>query len=170
MAPRTRNKKKTKQITLPIQMGDDFGRPSGTATTIAGPSLAPMPAPNQCRRSPCHQNDDGATNIAHNSDTCQVDHNLPRFEVIESDDESEDCTTSSEEVESEEAPPVDEVMSTTPRQPITASSPTVPTVSTTSANDKFFKLENILLGVNAALERNQESELNKFCLLLGSLE
>ena len=77
-------------------------RPPGSATTIAGPSLAPMPAPNQHRCSPRHQNDNGATNIVCNSDVCQVDHNPPRFEVIESDDESEDCTMSSEEVESEE--------------------------------------------------------------------
>jgi len=72
----------------------------------------------------------------------------------------------------EEAPPVDEAMPTTSRQPIAASSPTVPTVSTTSANDEFFKKlsENILLGVNTAFEKNQESELSKFCLLLGSLE
>ena len=58
------------------------------------------------------------------------------------------------------------------QQPITTSSPTVPTVSTTSANDEFFKKlsENILLGVNAAFEKNRESELSKFRLLLGSLE
>jgi len=39
-------------------------------------------------------------------------------------------------------------------------------------NDKFFKKlsENILLGVNAAFEKNRESELSTFCLLLGSLE
>ena len=153
-------------------MGDDFGRPPGSATTIAGPSLAPTPAPNQRRHLPRHQNDDGATNIARNSDARQVDHNPPRFEVIESDDESEDRTTSSEEVESKETPPVDEAMPTTSWQPIAASSPMAPTVSTISANDKFFKKfsENILLGVNATFERNQESELNKFHLLLGSLE
>ena len=90
MAPRTRNKKKTKRITSPMQRGDDFGRPPGSATTIAGPSLAPMPAPNQCRCSPRYHNDDGATNIVHNSDVHQVDHHPPRFEVIESDDKSED--------------------------------------------------------------------------------
>ena len=102
----------------------------------------------------------------------QVDHNPPRFEVIESDNKSEDHTTSSEEAESEETPPVDEATPTTSRQPITASSPMAPTVSTISANDEFFKKlsENILLGVNATFERNQESELNKFRLLLGSLE
>ena len=101
-----------------------------------------------------------------------MDHHPPRFEVIESDDESEDHTTSSEEAESEETPPADEAMSTTSRQPIAASSPMAPTVSTISANDEFFKklLENILLGMNATFERNQESELNKFHLLLGSLE
>ena len=155
-----------------MQIGNDFGRPPGSATTIAGPSLAPTPAPNQCRRSPHHQNGDGTTNIARNSDTRQMDHHPPRFEVIESDDESEDHTTSSEEAELEETPPVDEVMPTTSRQPITAGSPTAPTVSTISANDEFFtKLsENILLGMNTAFERNQESELNKFRLLLGSLE
>jgi hypothetical protein len=49
-------------------MGNDFGRPPGTATTIAGPSLALMPVPNQHRHSPHHQNDDGTTNITHNSD------------------------------------------------------------------------------------------------------
>ena len=123
----------------PMQMGDNFGRPPGTATTIAGPSLAPTPAPNQHRRQPCHQNDDGATNIACNLDAHQVDRNLPRFEVIESDDKSEDRTTSSEEVESEEAPPVDEAMPTMLRQPIAANSPMVPTVCTISANDEFFK-------------------------------
>jgi len=55
---------------------------------------------------------------------------------------------------------------------LATSSPTVPTVSTTSVNDKFFKKlsENILLGVNAAFEKNRESELSTFCLLLGSLE
>ena len=101
-----------------------------------------------------------------------MDHNPPRFEIIESDDESDDHTMSSEEVELEEAPPVDEAMPTMLQQPITTSSPTVPTVSTTSANDKFFKKlsENILLGVNAAFEKNRESELSKFRLLLGSLE
>ena len=83
-----------------------------------------------------------------------MDRNLPRFEVIESDDKSEDRTTSSEEVESEEAPPVDEAMPTMLRQPIAANSPMVPTVCTISANDEFFKKlsENILLGVNAAFE------------------
>ena len=150
-------------------MGDNFGRPPGSATTIAGPSLAPMWALNQHRHLPHHQNDDGATNIMH---ARQVDHNPPRFEVIESDDKSEDCTTSSEEVELEETPPVDEVTPTTLWQPTAASSPMVPTVSTISANDEFFKKlsENILLGVNTAFERNQESELNKFHLLLGLLE
>ena len=97
---------------MPTQIGDDFGRPPGSATTIAGPSLAPTPAPNQRRRSPCHQNDDGTTNITHNLDARQVDHHPPRFEVIESDDESEDHTTSSEEAESEETPPADEAMPT----------------------------------------------------------
>ena len=113
-----------------------------------------------------------ATNIMRNSDARQVDHHPPRFEVIESDDESEDHTTSIEEAELEETPPADEAMPTTSRQPITASSPTAPTVSTISVNDEFFKKlsENILLGVNAAFERNQESELNKFHLLLGLLE
>ena len=96
-----------------MQRGNDFGRPPGPATTIAGPSLAPMPAPNQHRHLPCHQNDDGTTNIACNSDAHQVDHHPPRFEVIESDDESEDHTTSSEEAESEETPPVDEATPTT---------------------------------------------------------
>ena len=51
MAPRIRNKKKTKQITSPLQTGNDSGRPPGPATTIAGSSLAPTPAPNQRRRS-----------------------------------------------------------------------------------------------------------------------
>ena len=80
-----------------------------------------------------------------------MDHHPPRFEVIESDDESEDHTTSSEEAESEETSPIDEATPTTLQQPIAASSPMAPTVSTISANDKFFKklLENILLGVNA---------------------
>ena len=171
MAPRTRNKKKTKHIMSPMT-GDDFGRPPGLATTIAGPSLAPMPAPNQHRCSLCHQNDDGTTDITHNSDTCQVDHNPPRFEIIESDDESEDHTMSSEELELEEAPPVDEAMPTTLQQPIATSSPMVPTVSTTSVNDKFFKKlsKNILLGMNTAFERNHESELSMMHMLLGSLE
>ena len=147
-----------------MQTGDDSGRPPGPATTIAGTSLAPMPVPNQRRRSPHYHNDDGATNIACNSDACQVDHHPPRFEVIESDDKSEAQTTSIEEAESEETPPADEATPTTSRQPIAASSPMAPTVSTISANDKFFKKlsENILLGVNAAFERNQESELNSF--------
>ena len=122
-----------------MQIGNDFGRPPGSATTIAGPSLAPMPAPNQRRRSPRHQNDDGATKIVHNSDACQVDHHPPRFEVIESDDKSEDHTMSSEEAESEETPPVDEATSTMSQQPIAASSPMAPTVSTISVNDEFFK-------------------------------
>ena len=131
-----------------------------------------MPAPNQRRRSPRYHNDDSATNIMHNSDTRQVDHHPPRFEVIKSDDKSEDHTTSIEEAESEETPPADEATPTTSQQPIAASSPTAPTVSTISANDEFFKKlsENILLGMNAAFERNQESELNKFRLLLGSLK
>ena len=100
-----------------------------------------------------------------------MDHHPPRFEVIKSDSESEAQTTSIEEAESEETPPADEAAPTS-RQPIAASSPMAPTVSTISANDKFFKklLENILLGMNAAFERNQESELTKFCLLLGSLK
>ena len=46
MAPRTRNKKKSKQIMSPTQIGNDFGRPPSSATTIAGPSLAPTPVPN----------------------------------------------------------------------------------------------------------------------------
>ena len=172
MAPRTRNKKKSKQITLPTQIGDDFGRPPGAATTIAGPSLAPMPAPTQHRRSPRHQNDDGAMNFVPNADTCQVDNNPPRFKIIESDDKSGDHTTSSGELESEESPPVAEATPTMSQQPITTSSPMVPTVPTTSVNDEFFnKLsENILLGVNAAFEKNRKSELNMLCLLLGSLE
>ena len=156
---------------LPM-MGDDFGRPPGPATTIAGPSLAPMPAPNQRRRLPHHQNDNGTTDIACNSDTCQVDHNPPRFEISESDDKSEDHTMSSEELESEEAPPVDKAMPTTSWQPIATSSPTVPTVSITSVNDEFFKKlsENILLGVNTTFERNCESELSMMHMLLGSLK
>ena len=147
MAPRTRKEDQTNNVTN--ANGQRLWKTPGSATTIAGPSLAPMPAPNLRRRLPHHQNDDGATNIARNSDARQVDHNPPRFEVIESDDESEDRTTSSEEVESEETPPVDEATPTTSRQPITASSPMVPTVSTISANDEFFKKlsENILLGV-----------------------
>ena len=48
-----------------------------------------------------------------NTDAHQVDHNPPRFEIIESNDESDDHTVSSEEVELEEAPPVDEAMPTT---------------------------------------------------------
>ena len=99
-----------------------------------------------------------------NSDTHQVDHHPPRFEVIEFDDESEAQTTSIEEAELEETPPADEATPPMLWQPIATSSPMAPTVSTTSANDEFFKKlsENILLGVNAAFERNQESELNKF--------
>ena len=81
MAPRTRNKKKTKWITSPPQIGNNFGRPPGTATTIAGPSLAPTPVPNQRRCLPHHQNDNGATNIACNMDAHQVDHNPPRFKA-----------------------------------------------------------------------------------------
>ena len=172
MAPRIRNKKKTKQIMLPTQFGDDFGRPPGSAITIAGPSLAPMPVPTQHRHSPRHQNDNGAMNLVPNADTCQVDNNPPRFEIIESDNESGDHTMSSGELELEELPPVAEAMPTTLQQPIMTSSPMVPTVSTTSANDEFFnKLsENILLGVNTAFEKNRKSELNMLCLLLGSLE
>ena len=112
MAPRIRNKKKIKQITSSLQTGDDLGRPPGSATTIAGPSLAPTPAPNQHRRLPRYHNDDSATNIACNSDTRQVDHHPPRFEVIESDDESEAQTTSIEEAESKETPPADEATPT----------------------------------------------------------
>ena len=107
-----------------------------------------------------------------NTDTCQVDHNPPRFEIIESDNESDDHTMSSEELELEKAPPVDEVMPTMSQKPIATSSPMVPTVSTTSVNDEFFKKlsENILLGVNATFEKNRESELSTIHVLLGSLE
>ena len=95
-----------------MQRGNDFGRPPGSATTIAGPSLAPMPVPNQHRHLPHYHNDDITTNIARNSDTHQVDHHPPRFEVIESDDKSEDQTTSIEEAELEETPPADEATPT----------------------------------------------------------
>ena len=170
MAPRIRNKKKTKWITSPLQTGDDSGRPPGPATTInSRVFFSPNASAGICLVTTMT---DGATNIVHNSDARQVDHHPPRFEVIESDDKSEAQTMSIEEAESEETPPADEAMPTTSWQPITTSSPTAPTVSTTSANDEFFKKlsENILLGVNAAFERNQESELNKFRLLLGSLK
>ena len=103
----------TKKIKLPTQIGDnDYGRPPGTATTMAGPSLAPTPVPNQHRRSPHHQNDDGATNLMLNTDACQVDNNPPRFDLIESDDKTEDPAMTSEELESEELPPAAEAMPT----------------------------------------------------------
>ena len=82
MAPRIRNKKKTKRITLPLQAGDDSGRPPGPATTIAGSSLAPTPAPNQRRHSPRYHNDDSATNIVCNPDARQVDHHPPRLKSL----------------------------------------------------------------------------------------
>ena len=77
-------------------------------------------------------------NFVLNTDTCQVDNNPPKFEIIGSDNESEDHTMSSEELGLEEVPPVAKAMPTTSRQPIATSSPMVPTVSTTSVNDKFF--------------------------------
>ena len=92
MAPRIRNKKKSKQITLPTQIG--------------------TPVPTQHRRLPHHQNDDGTMNFALNMDTRQVDNNPPRFEIIGSDDKSGDHTTSSGELESEELPPVAEATPT----------------------------------------------------------
>ena len=82
-----------------------------------------MPVPNQRRHSPRYHNDNSATNIVRNSDARQVDHHPPRFEVIESDDESEAQTTSIEEAESEEMPPADEATPTTSRQPIATTPP-----------------------------------------------
>ena len=67
-------------------------------------------------------------NFAPNADTCQVDNNPPRFEIIESDNKSGDHTTSSGELESEESSPVAEAMPTMSQQPMTTSSPMVPTV------------------------------------------
>jgi len=47
-----------------------------------------------------------ATLVQH-ANTHQVDPNPPRFEIIESDDQSDDPTTSSEEAESVESPPAE---------------------------------------------------------------
>ena len=48
-----------------------------------------------------------APNVTRHANTHQVDQNPPRFELIESDEASDDSATSSEEVESEEAPPAE---------------------------------------------------------------
>ena len=115
MAPRVKNKKRMKQTKSPTQSGDNnYGRPPGTATTMAGHLLGPTPVLNPRRQSPCHQNDGGMSNL---EQTHQVDQNPPRFELIESDKPSDDPATSSKEVESEEAPPA-EVMPTTSQQPL----------------------------------------------------
>jgi hypothetical protein len=121
---------------------------------------------------PHHQNDGGVPTLAPTTDAHQVDHNPPRFELIQSDDESEALATSHEESESGESPPITDAMPTTSRNEITESSPTAPTVTTTYTNDEIFtKLyENILVGVNAAFEKNHEHEMEKLCLMLGLLE
>ena len=66
---------------------------------MAGPLLGPTPALNPRRRSPRHQNDEGAPNVARHANTHQVNQNPPRFELIESDEASDNSATSSEEVE-----------------------------------------------------------------------
>ena len=176
MAPRTRNKKPNKQFKSPTHAGDDnYGRPPGTATRRAGPSRAPTQALSECDHMPRHQNDGGAPTLAPTTDAHQVDHNPLRFKLIQSDDESEALATSREESESGETPPITDAtptMPTTSRNEITESSPTAPTVTTTITNDEIFtKLyQNILVGVNAAFEKNCEHEMEKLCLMLGSLE
>jgi hypothetical protein len=108
MAPRVKNKKRGKQTKSSTQLGDnDYGRPPGTATTMAGPPPGTMPVLNTCRRSPHHQNDAGMTTLVQHANTHQVDPNPPRFEIIKSDDQSDDPTTSSEEAESVESPPAE---------------------------------------------------------------
>ena len=161
MAPRTRNKKANKQIKSPTHAGDDdYGRPPGTATRRAGPSRALTQALSERDHTPRHQNDGSAPT----TDAHQVDHNPPRFELIQSDDESEALATSREESESGETPPITDATPTTSRNEITESSPTAPTVTTTYTNDEIFtKLyENILVGVNATFEK-------KLVALLGVL-
>ena len=173
MAPRTRNKKPNKQIKSPTHAGDDdYGRPPGTATRRAGPSRAPTRALSKRDHTPRHQNDGGVPTLAPTTDAHQVDHNPPRFELIQSDNESEALATSCEESESGESPPITDAMPTTSRNEITESSPTAPTVTTTYTNDEIFtKLyENILVGVNAAFEKNREHEMEKLHLMLGLLE
>ena len=167
MAPRTRNKKPNKQIKSPTHAGDnDYGRPPGTATRRAGPSRAPTLALSERDHMPHHQNDGGAPT----TDAHQVDHNPPRFELIQSDGESEALATSREESESGETPPITDAMPTTSRNEITEGSPTAPTVTTTYTNDEIFTKLYILVGVNAAFEKNREHEMEKLRLMLGLLE
>ena len=173
MAPRTRNKKPNKQIKLPTHAGDNnYGRPPGTATRRAGPSRAPTRALSEHDHTPHHRNDGGAPTLMPTADAHQVDHNPPRFELIQSDDESEALATSREESELGESPPITDATPTTSRKEITEGSPTAPTVTTTYTNDEIFtKLyENILVGMNAAFEKNRKHEMEKLCLMLGSLE
>ena len=80
---------------------------------MAGPFLGPTPALKPRRRMPRHQNDRGAPILAPTQDAHQVDHNPPRFELIPSDDKSEELTTSREESEPGESPPIAEAMPTT---------------------------------------------------------
>ena len=124
MAPRTRNKKPNKQIKLPTHAGDDdYGRPPGTATRRAGPSRAPMLALSEHDHMPRHQNDGSAPTLAPTTDAHQVDHNPPRFELIQSDDKSEALATSCEESESGETPPITDATPTMSRNEITEGSP-----------------------------------------------
>jgi hypothetical protein len=173
IAPRTRNTKPNKQIKSPTHAGnDDYGRPPGTATRRAGPSRAPTLALSERDHTPHHQNDSGAPTLAPTTDAHQVDHNPPRFELIQSDDESEALATSHKESELGETPPITDATPTTSRNEITEGSTTAPTVTTTYTNDEIFtKLyKNILVGVNAAFEKNRKHEMEKLCLMLGLLE
>ena len=117
---------------------DDYGRPPGTATRRAGPSRAPTQALSERDHMPHHQNDSGTPTLAPTTDAHQVDHNPPRFKLIQSDNKSEALATSRKESESGETPPITDATPTTSRNEITEGSPTAPTVATTFTNDEIF--------------------------------
>ena len=118
------------------------------------------------------------TILAQHASTRQVDPNPPRFEIIESDKDSEPSSTPSEEPESEESPPTkelhwaEEVMPTTSQPIIIDSSTTAPTVPTMTTNKEFLKELNETLNqsVNAAFEKDHKSNLSTLRLLLEALE
>ena len=145
--------------------------PQGLPLQWQGPPPGTMPVLNTCRRSPRHQNDAGTTTLVQHANTHQVDPNPPRFEIIKSDDQSDDPTTSSEEAESVESPPAD-VMPTTSRDPLANSSATATTVPTVPINeDLFVKLsESILQGVNALIENSREKNQSMLHSILESTE
>ena len=107
------------------------------------------------------------TTLVQHANTHQVDPNPPRFEIIKSDDQSDDPTTSSEEAESVESPPA-EATPTTSQEPLANSSATATTVPTTPMNEDFFirLSKSILQGVNTLIEKN-ENMLNS---ILESME